>query len=92
MGDLLRNFGPYGIFIGMLILGTGLNLIYQTLIENQPFSFWRTNLYYSMLAAVSYEGFYGTIFPNMIRLGAIKIFGVYIIKFIYKQAKNTKRR
>ncbi len=92
MGDLLRNFGPYGIFIGMLILGTGLNLIYQTLIENQPFSFWRTNLYYSMLAAVTYEGFYGTIFPNMIRFGAIAMVGVFVIKFIYKQAGNTKRR
>ena len=85
MGDLLRNFGPYGIFLGMIVLGAMLSLLYESLINNQKFSFWRTSLYYAILGAVSYEGFYGTLFPNMIRYGVITIVGIYIIKFIHKR-------
>lgn len=85
MGDLLRNFGPLGILFGMMILGGGLGLIYNTLIENQPFSFWRIILYYILLTAVSYEGFYGTIFPNMIRYGVIGMVGIFFINFIQKR-------
>jgi rfaE bifunctional protein nucleotidyltransferase chain/domain len=44
MGDLLRNFGPIGVPIGMLILGFLIRVIYAALIEGQPFSFWRSTV------------------------------------------------
>ena len=91
MGDLLRNFGPLGILLGMMILGAGLGLIYNGLIENQPFSFWRTSFYYVLLTAVSYEGFYGTIFPNLIRYGVVSALGILFVNFIHKNHKNTGR-
>lgn len=85
MGDLLRNFGPLGIPIGMIILGSVLGLLYKGLIEDQPFSFWRPVLYYALLTAVSYESFYGTIFPNMIRYGVVVMIGILFVNFIQKK-------
>ena len=81
MGDLLRNFGPVGIVLGMMFLGFVLSVIYNTLIANQDFSYWRITLYYIMLTAVSYEGFYGILLPNMMRYGAIAIVGILFVNF-----------
>ena len=92
MGDLLRNFGPIGIFIGMTILGCGLGIIYTTLIENQSFSYWRSTIYYIMLTAVSYEGFYGIIFPNMIRYGFTAMVGIIFINFLQKRSQTLFQR
>lgn len=89
MGDLLRNFGPAGVLLGMIILGAGLSLIYSSLIENQAFSFWRTTLYYILLTAVSYEGFYGTLFPNMIRYGLLAMVGIFFINFAQKWKRTV---
>jgi len=88
MGDLLRNFGPVGVLLGMIILGAVLSLIYNTLIEGKEFSFWRTLLYYILLTAVSYEGFYGTLFPNMVRYGVVAMVGIFFINFIQKQKRT----
>ena len=88
MGDLLRNFGAVGIFFGMLLLGLVLKIVYSSLIENQDFSYWRVTLYYILLTTVSYEGFYGTLFPNMIRYGFIGIVGILLVNFF---AKNRRR-
>ena len=52
MGDLLRNFGPAGVLLGMMILGAGLSLIYSSLIENQAFSFWRNSAMLSELIPI----------------------------------------
>ena len=84
MGDLLRNFGPLGILWGMMFLGGVLGVIYNALIAGQPFSFWKITLYYIMLSAVSYEGFYGTIFPNLIRYAVVSMIGILTIKFLQK--------
>ncbi|MDQ2745851.1 MAG: hypothetical protein M3T96_01155 [Acidobacteriota bacterium] len=89
MGDLLRNFGPLGILLGMIILGAALSLIYNSLIENQAFSYWRTTIYYLLLTAVSYEGFYGTIFPNMIRYAVVAMGGILFVNFIQKKSIKT---
>lgn len=89
MGDLLRNFGPLGILLGMMVLGAGLGLIYNALIENQPFSYWRTSFYYILLTAVSYEGFYGTIFPNLIRYSLVSLAGILFVNFIHKNTKKA---
>lgn len=93
MGDLLRNFGAWGVFLGMLLLGFVLRLIYAGLIENQEFSYWRTALYYVLLTSISYEGFYGTIMPYLIKYGLIAVIGILFIRiFQPKQNKLTTAR
>lgn len=89
MGDLLRNFGPVGVPLGMFVLGFVLSLIYTSLIENQAFSFWRTALYYILLTSVSYEGFYGTIIPYMVKYGLIAIVGLIFIRFFQGKQKSA---
>src|SRR6478672_7550330 len=49
MGDLLRNFGPIGVPLGMIFLGLMLRVMYASLRENQEFSFWRTVLFFMLL-------------------------------------------
>jgi hypothetical protein len=88
MGDLLRNFGTVGILIGMMLLGFVLSVIYNSLIENQEFSYWRITLYYVLLTTVSYEGFYGILFPNMIRYGLIAVVGIIFINFFAKTRRK----
>lgn len=81
MGDLLRNFGPLGVPIGMFALGMLIRFIYAALQENQVFSFWRATLYYMLLTAVSYEGTYGLILPSLFKVGLTALLGVIIIRF-----------
>lgn len=66
-GDLLRNFGPVGVPFGMLLLGIYLRFIYAGLIETPNPAMWKKAAYFLMLTVVSYEGFYATIFPSVIR-------------------------
>ena len=81
MGDLLRNFGPVGVPLGMILLGIILSMIYSALIEDQVFSFWRTTMFYMLLTTVSYEGFYGTIIPYLIKYGLVSFLGILFIWF-----------
>lgn len=89
MGDLLRNFGPYGIVLGMMVLGLFIRFFYSALIEDKEFSYWRTTLYYMLLTAISYEGFYGIIIPYLLRVGFITIIGLLFIKFFIKKNHST---
>lgn len=66
--DLLRNFGPIGVPLGMLLLGIYLRLIYSTLIDTPDPAMWKKVAYFALLTVVSYESFYATIFPSIIRL------------------------
>ena len=81
MGDLLRNFGPWGVPLGMIFLGFMLRVLYSAFRENQPFSFARVTLFYMLLTSVSYEGSYGLIIPVFFKLGLISVIGVLIIRF-----------
>lgn len=81
MGDLLRNFGPWGVPLGMMILGLFLRIIYSALRENRPFSFWRAAMFFMLLTAVSYEGSYGLIIPYIFKVMVFAIFGIIIIRF-----------
>ena len=81
MGDLLRNFGPWGVPLGMILLGFILRLIYGLLREGQPFSFWKSTMYFTLVTSVSYEGTYGLIIPVLVKMGVISILGVVIIRF-----------
>jgi hypothetical protein len=89
ISDLLRNFGPWGIPIGMLVLGLVLRFIYSALIENQPFSFWKASLYFMLLTSVSYEGFFGTIIPFLIRVCGIAILGIIFVWFFVKHSQSS---
>ena len=87
MGDLLRNFGPISIPVGMFLIGFVLSVIYTSLVENQVFSFWRTTLYYVLLTGVSYEGFYGTILPQLAKYGLMAVIGLLFIR-IFQGRQN----
>jgi hypothetical protein len=82
IGDLLRNFGIVGVPLGMLILGVALRIIYRTLVENQKPVIWRLTLYFLLLVTVSYEGFFGTIIPNMVKVCVIGVIGILLINLI----------
>jgi oligosaccharide repeat unit polymerase len=67
-GDLLRNFGPWGVPIGMAVLGVLLRILYVAFFQNGLHSVWRTASYFLLLSGINYEAFYGSILPNLIRL------------------------
>lgn len=66
--DLLRNFGPIGVPLGMLVLGIYLRFIYSGLIETPNPAMWKKVAYFALLTVVSYESFYAIIFPSVVRL------------------------
>ena len=76
-GDLLRNFGPIGVPLGMLILGLYLRLIYSSLIETPNPAIWKKMAYFPLLSLVSFEAFYATIFPSIVR--TVFILGISLI-------------
>lgn len=85
IGDLLRNFGPVGVPLGMMLLGIVLRFIYASLIENQPASIWRAMMYFMLISKISHEGFYGTIMPEMLRSFFIAACSILLIKFIVRE-------
>jgi hypothetical protein len=78
-GDLLRNFGPIGIPLGMFFVGFYLRLIYSTLIDTKYPTMWKKVAYYPLLTVVSYESFYATIFPSAIRTLIVASISLYIV-------------
>lgn len=82
MGDLLRNFGPISVPIGMFILGFLLRIIYSTLIEDREFAYWRATIYFMLLTAVSYEGTFGLIVPYLSKVLVISLCGILLIRLI----------
>jgi hypothetical protein len=81
MGDLLRNFGPVGVPLGMLILGLVMRIFYSALIEGQNITAWRAATYYMFLNSIAFEGFYDSILPSIVRFVIIAILGTLVIKF-----------
>ncbi|HRJ89513.1 MAG: hypothetical protein JNK51_06730 [Blastocatellia bacterium] len=81
MGDLLRNFGPIGVPLGMIVLGFLLRIIYAALIEGKEFAYWRACIYYMILTAISYEGTYGLIVPYLSKVLVISFVGMLLIRF-----------
>jgi hypothetical protein len=79
IGDLLRNYGVIGVPIGMLFLGIIMKTIYRSLLERQPHVVWRATLYFMLLTAVSYEGFFGTIIPNLVKVFVVAGIGLMIV-------------
>lgn len=84
IGDLIRNYGVWGVFLGMLLLGMILRTIYTALIDGK-LTVWKSALYFMLLSAVSYEGFYGTIIPMLFKTGFTAIVGLLIVEFVAKK-------
>jgi hypothetical protein len=89
MGDLLRNYGPIGIPLGMLLLGFVLRLIYVALIEGQEVTLGRATAFYMLLTSISYEGFYGTILPSLLRIGLVTAVSLLLINILIQ--RRTRR-
>jgi len=66
-GDLIRNFGPVGVPLGMLVLGIYLRTLYATLIDTPNPALWKKTAYFLLLTVISYESFYALMFPSTIR-------------------------
>ena len=92
MGDLLRNFGPIGVPIGMIILGIYLRLIYSSLRENQEFSFWRATMYYMLITGLSYEGSFGLFIPYDLKIGLVTALGIAIVWFFIRKVRLSSHR
>lgn len=82
--DLLRNFGPIGIPLGMLVLGIYLRLIYALLIETANPAMWKKVAYFPLLILVSYEGFYAILFPSIVRTLLVLVVSLFIVNLIVK--------
>jgi oligosaccharide repeat unit polymerase len=91
MGDLLRNFGPIGVPLGMILLGFGIRIFYSMLVEGVTFSAWKSTIYFIVMIKISYDGFYGEILPTMIRVSAV-IFVQIVILFVIVQLLRQLRR
>ena len=82
--DLLRNFGPWGVPLGMLVLGIYLRLIYALLVETANPSMWKKVAYFPLLTLVSYEAFYATIFPSIIRTVVVLVVSFLLVNLIVR--------
>ena len=80
VGDLLRNFGPLGIPIGMFLLGCLLRTLYVSLVDGLDFSYIRLTVYFMLLTSISYDSTYGGIVPHMLKTGIVTLFGFLVIR------------
>ena len=82
IGDLLRNFGPLGVPLGMFFLGVLLRILYRTLVEGGNFETWKGVLCYSMMTTASIEGFYGHILPGAMRTATVVGLQIVIMRIL----------
>jgi hypothetical protein len=81
MGDLLRNFGPVGVPIGMILLGLILRVLYASLIEGISFQYWKVTLFFMVfMNAISFEGTYGLIIPLIFKVGLVSFAGLVLVR------------
>jgi hypothetical protein len=89
MGDLLRNYGVTGVFVGMFILGILLRVLYRGLVEGQVPSVVRSTLYFMLLTSINYEYFYGMILTYMCKVGLTATIGLLIVGALSKRVDVT---
>lgn len=80
-GDLVRNFGPLGVPLGMMLVGVYLRLLYDLLIDTPEPRLWKKAAYFPLLGLVHWEGFYSSIFPNTIRVVAVIAVALFLANF-----------
>lgn len=88
MGDLIRNYGLPGVFLGMVLLGIVIRFLYEVLYVMGQNSIYKKTLYFMIVLGISYEGFYGTIIPYMFKIGFTSIIGLLIV---YVSMNKQKR-
>ncbi len=91
-GDLLRNFGPVGVPLGMLLLGIYFRWIYAQFIDTPNPAIWKKAAYYVLLIVVSFEGFYSTIFPSVIRTIFILFGSLFLVNILILQIRMFTRK
>jgi hypothetical protein len=91
-GDLLRNFGVVGIPLGMMIIGVYYRLIYGFLIDTAEPRFWKKVAYYPLLAAISFEQFYATSFPIVLRVGLVVFVSIVFVNLFARIEVRRDRR
>lgn len=77
-GDLLRNFGPIGVPVGMLVIGIILRFIWTALVVRHDPSILTYTVYFIILSGISYEGFYGSLIPTVFRYTITAVAGAFI--------------
>jgi hypothetical protein len=92
IGDLVRNYGPFGVPVGMFLLGVLIRIMYRSLIESQPRMVWRATLYFMLLMAISYEGFYGLLIPFLFKVGITSIVGLMIVGLVARSMGHSSRK
>jgi hypothetical protein len=91
-GDLLRNYGPMGIPVGMALLGIFLRILYTVGVEEGQASAWRSAAYFMLLMAVPYESFYSTILPTWIRMALVLFLGGVVVNFLVRLQRGNSTR
>lgn len=91
-GDLLRNFGPVGVPLGMLLLGIYFRWIYAQLIDTPNPAMWKKIAYYALLVVVSFEGFYSTIFPSVIRTLVVLAGSLLFVNVVISQVRVFQKK
>ncbi len=89
-GDLVRNFGPIGVPLGMLLLGIYLRVIHAGLIDTPHPALWKKVAYFPLLTLVSYEAFYATIFPSIVRTVFILAVSLFLVNLIARQIRKSR--
>lgn len=78
--DLLRNFGPVGVPVGMGVLGVALGVLGG--FRRARASSIATNMVVGaiLIRAVSYEGFFGAIVSDSVRIGLVAAAGAVVLR------------
>jgi hypothetical protein len=90
IGDLLRNFGPVGVPLGMILLGFGLRVFYSTLVEGVPFSIWKVSLFFIVITKINFDSFYGEILPLVIRVSAVIFVQFLVLRVVVKFLRGLR--
>ncbi len=88
-GDLLRNFGPIGVPLGMLIIGIYFRAIYDLLINTDKPLLWKKVSYFVLLTLFSFESFYATFFPTLVRTVIVLVISLYLANIIVKLVRGS---
>ena len=91
MGDLLRNFGPIGVPIGMVLLGMLLRVLYAAFIENREFSYWRKTVFFMLLTSINFEGVFSSIVPIFFKVGLTALLGIVIVRICARALGPSSR-
>ena len=86
INDTLTSFMP----LGMLLLGIYLRVIHTGLFDTPHPALWKKVAYFPLLTLVSYEAFYATIFPSIVRTGFILAVSLFLVNLIAKQIRKSR--